>query len=168
MWWGSCQPAGRRLNPGERSRRRRRGEAFFSADTLIETRGQPWNKSSEEAERKKKAAPVVYFVETKRKSHLWKKVIEPCFVWSWMAVSKYGWKCTVSFTDFNCGKFGQNKKKKKLLTADQMRAERPARQLPNNTSLLTHRRTSFHLKWNNSSFHKSPFTSGRGGEILCQ
>lgn len=39
MWWGNCQPAGRRLNPGERGGRRRRAGPFFSADTLIETRG---------------------------------------------------------------------------------------------------------------------------------
>lgn len=67
--------------------------------------GQPWNKSCEEAERKKETAPVVYFVQTKRESHLWKKVIEPRFVCSWMAESKYGWKCSVSFTDFNCEKW---------------------------------------------------------------
>lgn len=54
--------------------------------------GQPWNKSCEEAERKKKTAPVVYFVETKRESHLWMNVIELRFVCGWMAVSKYGWK----------------------------------------------------------------------------
>lgn len=79
--------------------------------------GRPWNKSREEAERKKKTAPVVYFVETKRESRMWKKVIEPRFVWSWMAASKYGWKCSVSFTDFNC----ESVKKQTLLQTQESR-----------------------------------------------
>lgn len=55
------------------------GEAFFSADALFETRGSREIKA-EDAERKKETAPVVYFVQTKLESHLWKKVIEPSFV----------------------------------------------------------------------------------------
>eukprot|EP00064_Thunnus_orientalis_P023027 superscaffoldBa00008321_g23252 len=56
------------------------GEAFFGADTLIETRSSREIKAVRRLNERKKTAPVVYFVETKRESHLWKKVIELCFV----------------------------------------------------------------------------------------